>query len=137
MIESQEHTEIEVGSSRSFGVVFFVIFTLIGLYPLLNSNPPFIIMLGLGSIFLLLALVKPTLLDPLNKLWFRFGMFLAKIVNPIVMFIIYVTTMLPIGILLRLSGKDLLRKKLDPEAESYWIVRDPSGPEPESLTEQF
>lgn len=137
MIESQEHGSVEVGSSRSFGIVFFVVFLIIGLFPLISGSPLRIWSLGIAGSFLVIALLIPSILSPLNKLWFRFGMLLAKIVNPIVMFIIYVTTVLPIGLLLRASGKDLLSKKLDPDMPSYWRERAPPGPEPESLIDQF
>ena len=137
MIENREHSDIELGSNRSFGFVFAVVFGLIGLYPLINDAAPRWWALGCAGVMLLITLVKPNLLAPLNRLWFKFGMLLAKIINPIVMFLIYVTTMVPIGLLLRLSGKDLLSLKLDSDENSYWIERAPPGPEPDSLTEQF
>ena len=137
MIETQDHSEIEVGSNRSFGVVFFTVFLIIGLWPLISDNPVRVWALTIAGIFLVIALVIPRLLAPLNRIWFRFGMLLARVINPIVMFIIYVVTVLPIGLVLRLSGKDLLRLKMNAETDSYWIHRDPPGPEPESLTDQF
>jgi nitrate reductase NapE component len=137
MIESQEHGSVEVGSNRSFGIVFFAVFLVIGLFPLISGSGVRLWSLVIAGIFLAAALVYPKILEPLNKLWFRFGMLLAKIVNPIVMFIIYVTTVLPIGLLLRALGKDLLSKKLDKNMPSYWKERSPPGPEPDSLTDQF
>ena len=137
MIENQAHADLEVGSNRSFGVVFCVVFALIGCYPLLNEAPVRIWALGVAAVLLLITLLAPQVLAPLNRLWFKFGMLLARIINPVVMFVIYVTTILPIGLILRASGKDLLRQRLDPEESSYWIVRTPPGPEPESLVDQF
>ena len=137
MIENQEHSEVELGSDRSFGIVFFVVFLLIGLYPLINQAGVRIWSLSIAGVFLLIALVMPKLLSPLNRIWLKFGLLLAKIVNPIVMFLIYVTTIVPIGLLLRLFGKDLLLQKVDSQAKSYWIERTPAGPTPESLNEQF
>lgn len=137
MIENQEHSSIEVGSTRSFGVVFSIVFALIGVYPLLGGNSVRIWSLAIAGAFLLIVLVAPNLLRPLNLLWFRFGLLLARVVNPLVMLIVYITTIVPIGLLLRAFGKDLLRKRLDPDAPSYWIERNPAGPEPESMKEQF
>ncbi|MCR9258137.1 MAG: SxtJ family membrane protein [Pseudomonadaceae bacterium] len=137
MIETQEHLEVEIGSNRSFGMVFTVVFLIIGLWPLIGDNPVRIWSLSIAGIFLTITLLVPKILAPLNRLWFKFGMLLARIINPIVMFIIYVVAMLPIGLLLRLGGKDLLRQKLDRDTNSYWILRSPPGPEPESLTDQF
>lgn len=137
MIETKDHSEVEVGSNRSFGIVFFVVFLIIGLWPLISDNPVRIWSLSIAGAFLAVALVAPQILAPLNRLWFKFGMLLARIINPIVMLIIYVVTILPIGFLLRLGGKDLLRQKMDTDADSYWILRAPPGPEPESLTDQF
>ena len=137
MIENQEHSEVELGSDRSFGIVFLVVFLLIGLYPLINQAGVRIWSLSIAGVFLLIALVMPKLLSPLNRIWLKFGLLLAKIVNPIVMFLIYVTTIVPIGLLLRLFGKDLLLQKVDSQAKSYWIERTPAGPTPESLNEQF
>ncbi len=131
------HQKIEVGSNRSFGLVFFAVFLLIGLYPLLGGGPVRSWSLIIAGTFLFFAFFFSWALKPLNVLWFRFGMILARIVNPIVMFVIYVLTIVPFGLGARLLGKDLLRLKLDPKQESYWIERDPPGPEPESLENQF
>ncbi|MDJ0712151.1 MAG: hypothetical protein QNJ14_17300 [Woeseiaceae bacterium] len=135
--ELRAHQEIEVGSNRSFGLVFFVVFLLIGLYPLLGGGPVRIWSLIASGVFLFFAFFFSSVLRPLNVLWFRFGMLLAKIVNPIVMFIIYALTIVPFGLGARLFGKDLLRMKLDRNQESYWIEREPPGPEPDSLKNQF
>ncbi len=137
MIESKEHTTIEIGSSRSFGLVFAGVFAVIGLWPLLSASPPRIWAMAIAAAFLLVAMVAPNLLKGLNRLWFRFGMLLGRIVNPIVMFLIYVISMVPIGLILRLTGKDLLRLKLHKDQTSYWIAREPAGPEPDSLKNQF
>jgi len=93
--------------------------------------------LVVAGIFLFFAFFFSWVLKPLNLIWFRFGMLLAKIVNPIVMLVIYTVTIVPFGLGARLFGKDLLRMKLDANQESYWIKRDPPGPEPKSLKNQF
>lgn len=135
--DRQEYSKIEVGSSRSFAVVFAVVFAIIGAYPLLRGGDPRVWALVIAGAFVLVGLVYPKALQPLNVLWFKFGMLLGRIINPLVMLIIYVVTVVPIGIILRLVGKDLLSLKLDSANSSYWIVRAPPGPEPKSLEDQF
>ena len=93
--------------------------------------------LAIGLVLILLAVVWPAALAPLNRLWLKFGLLLHKFVNPIVMTLLYVSTIVPIGVLMRLSGKDPLRLKPSPDAESYWIVRDPRGARPEDMKNQF
>jgi len=136
-IESQGHSGVEMGSSRSFGLVFSTVFTIIGLFPLLSGEPVRLWSLLVAVIFLVIALAVPKILNPLNLLWFKFGLLLAKFINPVVMFIIYVSTFIPIGLLLRLFRKDLLSLKLSSSKKSYWIVREPPGPEPDSFENQF
>lgn len=136
-IDTQEHSSIEVGSSRSFGLVFATVFALIGLLPLVSDGPVRLWSLLIASIFLLTAIIVPHILQPLNLLWFKFGLLLGRIINPVVMFLIYVIAILPIGLILRLFGKDLLLRKFNSSQPSYWIVREPAGPEPKSLEEQF
>jgi hypothetical protein len=93
--------------------------------------------LATGVVLVLLAAVRPAALAPLNGLWLRFGLLLHKFVNPVVMALVYFSTIVPVGVLMRLSGKDLLRLKPSPDAESYWIVRDPPGVQPEDMKNQF
>lgn len=133
----QEHSKVEVGSNRSFGLVFFVVFLLIGLFPLLGDGGVRLWSLIVAGIFLFFSFVFSEVLRPLNVLWFKFGMLLAKIVNPIVMFVIYILTIVPFGLGARLFGKDLLRIKFDKVRDSYWEEREPPGPKPESLKNQF
>lgn len=135
--ELHGHSRIEVGSTRSFGIVFAIVFGLIGLYPLLGGSPVRLWALLVGGVFLFFAFFFSDVLQPLNRLWFRFGMLLARVINPIVMLIIYLATIVPFGLGARLFGKDLLRLKFEPARSSYWELRDPPGPEPESLKNQF
>tara|TARA_B100000131_G_scaffold182862_1_gene176361 strand:+ start:416 stop:799 length:384 start_codon:yes stop_codon:yes gene_type:complete len=116
---------IKIGSNRSFGVVFFIVFLIIGLYPLINSNDIRIWSVLISSIFLVLGLVNSQLLTPLNKIWFKFGIFLGKIISPIVMGIIFFFVVTPTGILMRLFQKDLLNLKFN-KKKSYWIEK--TGP---------
>ena len=125
------------GSDRGFGVVFAVVFVAIGLFPLLNGGTPRAWALGVAAAFLVAALVRPALLAPFNRVWFKFGLLLQRVVNPVVMAVIYYAVATPTGLVLRALGKDPLRLRYDPNAQSYWIHRDPSGPAPESMKNQF
>lgn len=92
---------------------------------------------GVGAALFVLGLVAPAILAPLNKAWTKLGLLLFKVVNPIVLGLIFLLTIVPIGLILRAVGKDPLRLKFDPNAKSYWIPRDPPGPAPESMPQQF
>jgi predicted membrane metal-binding protein len=125
------------GSERGFAVVFTVVFVLVGLWPLLSGGPVRAWALLIAAAFMLAGFAAPGILAPLNRLWFRFGMALGRIVSPVVMGIIFFGTVMPTGLLMRLFRKDLLRLRFDPAADSYWIRRDPPGPSAESLRQQF
>tara|TARA_B100001175_G_C19216808_1_gene498621 strand:+ start:317 stop:700 length:384 start_codon:yes stop_codon:yes gene_type:complete len=118
-------SEIKISSNRSFGIVFFVVFLLIALYPLLKGNDLRIWSLIISFIFFTLGLINSNLLTPLNKLWFKFGLFLGKIISPLIMGIIFFIVVTPIGIIMRLLKKDLLNLKYD-KKDSYWIEK--TGP---------
>ena len=107
-------------SNKSFGIVFFIVFLLIGIYPLLNQEDVRIWSLVISSIFLILGLLDSKILNPLNKIWFKFGILLGKIVSPLVMGIIFFLVVTPIGLLMRLLNKDLLNLKFN-KNYSYWI----------------
>ena len=117
--------EIKISSNRSFGVVFFIVFLLIGLYPLLKGNDLRIWSLVISFIFLILGLINSKILTPLNRLWFKFGLLLGKFISPLIMGIIFFIVVTPIGIIMRLLKKDLLNLKYN-KKETYWI--DKSGP---------
>lgn len=131
------HGDVQVGSEKSFGIVFAVVFAVIALFPLIKGLPPRYWALGVAAVFLVLAYVAPKALKPLNILWFKFGMLLYKFVNPLVMGLLFFTTVTPIGLLMRATGKDPLNRSFDKNAKSYWIERDPPGPEPQSMKNQF
>ena len=114
--------DIKIGSNRSFGIVFFVVFLLISLYPLINQESIRLWSLTISIIFLILGLFNSRLLTPLNKIWFKFGLFLGKIVSPIIMGLIFFVVVTPIGFLMRVLGKDLLNLKLNND-KSYWIEK--------------
>ena len=117
--------EIKISSNRSFGVVFFIVFLLIALYPLLKGNDLRIWSLLISFIFLALGLINSKILTPLNRLWFKFGLLLGKFISPLIMGIIFFAVVTPIGIIMRLLKKDLLNLKYN-KKETYWI--DKSGP---------
>ncbi len=131
------HDDIKVGGERGFGIVFAVVFAVVALWPLKDGGDIRLWAAIAAAAFLFLGLAFPKALKPLNLLWFRFGMLLYKFVNPVVMALLFFTTVMPIGLLMRLTGKDPLRLKPDPNAESYWIEREPAGPEPETMKNQF
>jgi cytochrome c oxidase subunit IV len=118
--------EIKLGSNRSFGIVFFIVFVLVATYPLLNQGEVRIWSLIISFLFLFLGLVNSKILTPLNKLWFRFGLLLGKIISPIIMGVIFFLVVTPIGLLMRLFGKDILNLKLNKKKSSYWIEK--AGP---------
>jgi|TARA_Y100001978_G_scaffold97855_1_gene87704 hypothetical protein len=117
--------EIKISSNRSFGIVFFIVFLLIALYPLLKDNDLRIWSLVISFIFLILGLINSKILTPLNRLWFKFGLLLGKFISPLIMGIIFFIVVTPIGIIMRLLKKDLLNLKYN-KKETYWI--DKSGP---------
>lgn len=127
----------EVGSDRSFGLVFTAFFLIIGLLPLLHGRSLRVWALGIAGVFVIAALFAPRALALPNRLWARFGALLNRIVSPIALGILFYGVVTPIGRLMRLFGKDPLRLKFDPEAKSYWIVRAEPGPSGESLKNQF
>jgi hypothetical protein len=135
--ETHSFTDIKVSSTRSFAVVFCVVFALIGLLPLISGGGVRAWALAVSAVFLFFTFFFTSVLQPLNILWFRFGMLLSRIVNPIVMLLIYALTIVPFGVAARVFGKDLLKLKLEPNSKSYWIERQPPGPAPESIEQQF
>jgi ABC-type Fe3+-siderophore transport system permease subunit len=125
------------GSDRGFGLVFAVVFMIIGLFPLWSGTPPYAWALVLAAAFLMLALAWPRALHPLNRLWTAFGLALHKIVSPVILAILYYGTVVPTGVALKLFGKDPLQRRFDVTRSSYWIMRDPPGPSGESMKNQF
>tara|TARA_A100001035_G_scaffold193784_1_gene154963 strand:- start:290 stop:673 length:384 start_codon:yes stop_codon:yes gene_type:complete len=115
--------DIKIGSNRNFGIVFFIVFLLIALYPLTYGGEIRIWSSIISLIFLVLGLLNSKILAPLNKLWFKFGIFLGKIISPLIMGIIFFLVVTPIGLLMRLFGKDLLNLKYN-NNKSYWVKKD-------------
>lgn len=136
--EDFHHGEtVNPSSNRTFGMVLAAFFALIGLLPLLRSHPARLWALPLSGLFLLTALMAPAILAPLNRAWTALAAVLHEITNPIILGLFFYLVFTPFGSLLRLLGKDFLRLKWLPDGQSYWIFRQPPGPPPESMSNQF
>ena len=131
----EEH--VKAGSDRGFGFVFAGFFALVSALSWWRGHTGWHWLLPLGALFLAVALVRPSLLAPLNKLWLKFGLLLYKVMNPLVLGLLFFITITPIGLIMRAFGKDFLRLQLDRGAKSYWIERTPPGPPPQSMKNQF
>ncbi len=137
MSELKAKTEIKMGSERGFGIVFAAVFAIIALYPVFWGNDLRIWALAIAAIFLVLAFVFPDTLKPLNRLWFLFGLLLGKIISPIVMGIIFVLTIIPIGLIRQAIKKDPLNQRPDPSVDSYWIHVDAERATQSSMKNQL
>jgi len=115
--------DVKIGSNKSFGIVFFVIFLIISLYPIIGGGSLRIWSLAISIIFLILGMLNSKILSPLNKYWFKFGIFLGKIISPIIMGIIFFFVVTPIGYLMRLFKKDVLSLKFN-NNKSYWVEKN-------------
>ena len=124
------------GSDRTFGLVMAAALALIGAINSHHSGRLWPWELVLAALFLAAALSMPSLLHPLNHLWIRLGLVLHRIVNPIVMGLLFYGTIWPTGLVMRMRGRDLLRLKREPSSDTYWIARPP-GPQPETMRDQF
>tara|TARA_Y100001958_G_C20982680_1_gene373240 strand:+ start:310 stop:693 length:384 start_codon:yes stop_codon:yes gene_type:complete len=115
-------SEIKIGSNRSFGIVFSILFLLISLYPLINDDKIRHWALLISFIFLVLGFLNSKLLSPLNKIWFKFGLFLGKLVSPLVMGAIFFLVVTPIGLIMRFLGKDILNLRYNKD-KTYWVEK--------------
>ena len=122
----RNNSKYKISSNRSFGIVFFFVFLIISLWPLINENPLRVWSIYVAIIFLILGLMNSKLLAPLNILWFKFGELLGSIVAPIVMGIVFFVVITPIGLFMKMIGKDLLNDKYNNKNKSYWINREKS-----------
>ena len=119
--------DIKIGSNRSFGIVFFIVFLLIAIYPLINQGEIRVWSVLISLLFLILGIINSKILTPLNKAWFKFGIFLGKIISPIVMGVIFFLVVTPIAFLMRILKKDLLNLKYNKNS-SYWVEKtDPKS----------
>jgi len=124
-------------SDRSFGLVFALFFAVAGLWPLRSGRSVRGWALAIAGMMLAAAFLRPAVLHPLNRLWTWLGLLLARVVNPVVMAVMFAVVFVPAGLVLRLLGKDPLRLRPDPATASYWLVRQPPGPDPDTMAKQF
>ena len=115
---------VKISSNRSFGFLFFVVFIVVSLWPLKSQEDLRLWALILSLIFLVLGILNSRFLTPLNKLWYKFGIFLGSIVSPIVMGAVFFVVVTPVGLIMRFLGKDLLRINKSKPVSTYWINRD-------------
>ena len=121
-LEKLDKSKIKIGSNRNFGMVFFILFLIISIYPLFKNGDIRIWSAIISIIFLFLGLFNASILNPLNKIWFKFGFFLGNLISPIVMGIVFFIVVTPTSIIMKLLGKDLLALKKN-NKKSYWIAR--------------
>src|SRR5262245_35297436 len=129
--------EVRGSSDRVFGLLFAVALALVGVAPLVHRRPIRWWSLALAAVLLVISSGRPRLLGPLNRLWLQAGLLLQRVVNPVVLGLMFFLTVTPIGLLMRWSGKDPLRLTFDPRARTYWIERRPPGPAPDTMRRQF
>jgi hypothetical protein len=129
--------DVEGSSDRSFGFVMTVAFSIYALWPITRGEELRSWPLAAAVAFVVPALVYPRSLAPLNKLWMKLGLLLGKVMSPIILGVLFFTTITPLGLLMRMLGKDVLRLRWDKGAKSYWIQRTPPGPPPETMSNQF
>ena len=125
--------DIKISSNRSFGVVFFIFFFIIAIYPIINDESLRVWSLIISFVFLILGLINSKILTPLNKIWFKFGLLLGRIVSPVIMGIIFFLVVTPIALIMKIIGKDLLNLKFN-KGKTYWIEKN--GPK-SSMKNQF
>ena len=126
--------KIKISSNRNFGLVFFIVFLIVSTWPLTNEEQVRIWSAIISAVFLILGLINSKFLSPLNRLWFKFGIILGAIVAPIVMGFIFFLVVTPIGLVMRIMGRDILNKKYDKKRETYWIKR---GKSVSTMKQQF
>jgi len=129
--------QVKASSNRAFGWVFVTVFLIIALWPLVFGGTLRWWSLIVSALVALVTVAAPSLLTVPNRLWLRFGLLLHRIVSPVVLGIMFYLVVMPMGLLMRAFGKDFLRLRRNDSAESYWIKRDPPGPEPASMSNQF
>lgn len=135
--ETVSRDDVVTTSDRSFGFLIAAAFVIGAAIDGWRSGHLWPWGVSIAALLLALALVRPQLLNPLNRLWLKFGLLLHRVVNPVVMALLFFGTIWPTGLVMRAMGRDLLRLKRKPDAASYWIARQPPGPLPETMRDQF
>ena len=129
--------ELAGSSNRVFGFTLAAVGAVVGALKLWHGHGAGWFWLGAAVVFLILALFWTAPLAPLNRMWLRFGLILYRVVNPVVMALLFFSTLVPMGLVMRAFGRDALRLRRDKAAASYWIPREPPGPSPETMKQQF
>ncbi len=138
MIENTERSEaIEGSSDRVFGLVFAGVFCVLAVWPLVQGEAIRLWAMLVAVAFLVLAIAIPRSLSQLNRLWMRLGLLMGRVVSPVAIGIVYYLTVVPTGLIMRALGKDPLRLRFERELPSYWIKREPPGPNPKTMNDQF
>lgn len=135
--ENYEQERAKRGSNKSFGTVFTIFFGIIMGITLWKNNPSWIYWMLASIITLSITILFPKILSPFNKVWYHFGILLSKFTNPIILGLLFFGAITPIGLILKAMGKDPLKLKFDSKLSTYWITRDPPGPEPRTMNRQF
>lgn len=131
---SMEH---KGGSDRSFGLVMAVFFAVIAFWPAIRGGQVRWWTVAAALILLILALSRPRILHVANRLWMKLALLISKVTNPVILALMYCLAFVPIGMMMRLSGKDPLRRRFDKSVSTYWIERRPAGPDPTGMGNQF
>jgi Saxitoxin biosynthesis operon protein SxtJ len=137
VVSPETQQTVKQSSNRTFGLVFAVFFALVALLPVLRGHAVRRWALPVSALFLFTALAAPTILAPLNRAWTALGTLLHAVINPLVLGVLFYLVFTPFGWVLRRMGKDFLRLRPAPAAQTYWIARQPPGPPPESMSRQF
>lgn len=134
---SDRQDDAKIGSERGFGIVFAVVFALLAMWQLWVGRPWGWGLLAVAVAFLALGFLAPDVLAPLNRMWFKFGLLLHRVANPVILGILFYAVVMPTGFLMRAAGKRPLNLELDDKADSYWVRRAQPGLDPDSFTKQF
>jgi predicted membrane metal-binding protein len=129
--------ELKTSTDRGFGLVFAAFCAIVGSLSLYTGHHRWPWWLAAAAVFALVAWLRPGILAPLNRLWTKLGLLLFKVISPIALGIIFFACIAPLGWIMRLAGKDPMRRRFEPDAETYWVVRQPPGPQPDTLKNQF
>ncbi len=135
--QAREPEVVQISSERSFGSVFAAFFAVIAALSYYHDGHRWPYYIAAALVFLILAFTVPRVLAPLNWLWAKFGLLLHMIISPLILALLFYVFITPFGFLMRLTGKDPMRRSFEPGSKTYWIIREPPGPKPESFKNQF